>query len=225
MKRLHAVSCALLALVTSTVSLAQDRSTQIGFRAGVLEERLQGWFPSLNGGLSSHDDLVAGLFAIQPISGPVSIEGGLQVALRGGRCQAGTAEGNVVRQDLLLRYLEVPLLLRVDLPGHTVKPHVAAGLNLAWLLSAQLEQTALPASWPPFRASVTDEMRGFALGAEVGVGAAVRLTKACTFHLDSRYVYGLTELLAGNGLVAGPWNRRTMRSQDVRVMLGASYRL
>jgi hypothetical protein len=224
MSRLSTLSCALLALITTTVSLAQDRSTQIGFRAGVLEERLQGWFPFLNDGLSSHDDLVAGVFAIQPISGPVSIEGGLQMALRGGRSQAGTVGGNVVRQDLLLRYLEVPLLLRADLPGRIVEPHVAAGLNLAWLLSAQLEQTVSSAPGPHLRTSVTDDMRGFALGAEVGAGLAVRVTKAGTLHLDWRYVYGLTDLLAGSGQFV-PTGRMTLQSQGSRLTLGASYRL
>ena len=99
-------------------------------------------------------------------------------------------EGNIrriiIKDEQGKTYLEIPLLLKMELPLPALAPYLYAGPCMAILLKAETRNTAVSDDW----VDVKDDMKSSEWS--LAIGGGVRVLK---FHADVRYTMGLTELL------------------------------
>lgn len=96
-------------------------------------------------------------------------------------------DGEDVR-SFVLAYVEVPLLARIELGFlGSFQGYAVAGPAMRYLLSATAEDDNGTRDIKP-------NLRGFDLGATIGVGAAYELTPAWNISLEARYDAGLLDI-------------------------------
>jgi hypothetical protein len=133
-------------------------------------------------GTSRGDIALAGAWLRVPAGGRVSFqlealfsEKGFLVTAQGGWL------GETLEDGLRLRYLETPLLARIDFtPG---RGFLVAGLVPAFKIAADREREF---GTPAVTVDVSDDVQGFDLG--VGAGAGLTFGRAV---LEARYTHGL----------------------------------
>ena len=84
-----------------------------------------------------------------------------------------------------LTYFEVPLLLKFQLPIPALSPYIYAGPSLAFLLKAETLDESVSTEW----VDTKDDMKSTEWS--LAIGGGVKIMK---FHVDVRYLMGLTEL-------------------------------
>ena len=84
-----------------------------------------------------------------------------------------------------LTYFEVPLLLKIQLPIPALSPYLYAGPSVAFLLKAEQLDESVSTEW----VDTKDNMKSTEWS--LAIGGGVNILK---FHVDVRYLMGLTEL-------------------------------
>lgn len=122
----------------------------------------------------------------------------VSVAIEAAYVQKGTTfetydideSGSVVgthHTHLVLEYAEVPILMRVFLPGAAARPYVVAGPTLGFALKGTVKPHGGPQS------DETSDMKPVDIGATLGVGARFA-TAAGTVDIEARYGTGFSDL-------------------------------
>lgn len=141
--------------------------------------------------------VLVGGYALVDFAGPLALQPELRYVHRGFgydvtisfQEQSSTASGS-----LNLRYLEIPLTARLQLPvGIGVSPHVFGGPTVGVNLSAESE-TESAQGGSSRTTDVSDEVSDTELGLEVGGGVDVPLGVG-TVTVDLRYGLGFTNII------------------------------
>lgn len=159
-------------------------SAGIGIKAGVNLAKMSE-LEALAGGDEVSNDIKMGMvggaffkFALGPLNvqleGLYSVKGSEGKSLLGGEAW-----------ETKLTYFEVPLLLKFELPLPALSPYLYAGPSMAFLLKAEAKDEAFGTEW----IDTKDGMKSTEWS--VAIGGGVNILK---FHVDVRYLMGLTEL-------------------------------
>lgn len=153
--------------------------------------------------------LNGGVFMKVPLSGMLSLQPEVHYAQNGVSITSSTGDVNTI--DLKLDYLEIPVLLRLDVKGSgaAVHPILLAGASGAYRLrcavSANADGTSLSQrcdaasdSEDPFKKS------DFSLVGGAGIGFT---SMGRTLSLQVRYTHGLTNLASTDSDTTKPKNR------------------
>jgi hypothetical protein len=133
------------------------------------------------GGVKSVTAYAAGLYLELNIPGPFSFEANALYSMKG----AKTEVGSITFTDTYA-YVDVPILLKYNLPVPVVSPYLCAGPMYSTLLSAKTKQEG---GLLPGERDIKDAMAKSDFGAVVGVGVAFSSLK-----IDARYNMGLSKL-------------------------------
>lgn len=182
----------LVGLLLPAPASAQVRGRQLGFRAGVVVAHL------------SSDEIVDpesrtgftfGAFLGLPLSSVVSLEPGLSYAQKGAKYSEDDFS-----VTLQLDYVEIPFLLRFDLPSSgSVGAHVRAGPVVSLETSCSVKASAPQASLS-FDCDANEldedaiETKSLDLGALVGGGLTLAVASRVDLLLDVSYDFGLTDI-------------------------------
>lgn len=164
-----------------------------GVRAGVVFANIHGDFEDVANPDSKLGFDGGGFFEVMP--GPIGI------ALEANYVQKGFSvsgqqsddEGNplgIVESNMNLSYLEIPVLLRLSMPGGgAITPYLSVGPTLGIALGATFENegTGLP------DIDFGDDLEKLDLGGLVGVGARFG-TGPVRFGIEARYSTGFNDL-------------------------------
>jgi hypothetical protein len=137
------------------------------------------------------DESKAGVFfgflATRRVIGPLSLQGELNLAVKGGR-STGEVEGQPILFDLDLTYLEVPIFAVLHSPriAEMVGFRVFGGGSLEPLMGCEVEVVGSPGGARP---DCRDLITSLDLGLTAGVGADVYL-EGLTIRLDLRRTIG-----------------------------------
>ncbi len=194
----HSLSITLTALLFlslgSSAALTQDM--RFGAKAGI---SLFNTTTSFSGGGFSVEatsdrrlGFAAGAYAIIPINDRFSFQPELMFVQKGGKMtdddfffedddffedEGGTSE-------LIFNYLDIPLLVRFDIPVEaSAAPYLTAGPVLGILLSGREKFNGESTS-------IADELKSLNFGLSLGAGLAFN-----QFHVDLRYEIGLSNIL------------------------------
>jgi hypothetical protein len=161
---------ALIGASLTTISDA-DLAGETGFEGGTVEAKRRVGFQ-------------VGAYLTHPLSSNVSLQPELHYIQKGTKVQAtvtdvegaGAVEGEV---GLRFAYLEVPLLLRVDMGGQSLRPFFVAGPSVAYRVSCSLDVAAEGLSFgvdcdqgDNDPATSDDPFKKYDVGGIVGVGVA-----------------------------------------------------
>ena len=206
MKNVISILMTVLLICTLGISTAQSQDMRFGAKAGL---SLYNTTTSFSGGGFSAEEtsdrrlgFAAGAYAIIPINERFSFQPELMFVQKGGKFsdeddffdddffdddffndddffddEGGTAE-------LIFNYLDIPLLVRFDLPVEgSAAPYLTAGPVVGILLSAKEEFNGESSS-------IDDEMKTLNFGLSLGGGFFVN-----QIHFDLRYEIGLADIL------------------------------
>lgn len=156
-----------------------------GVRAGAAFADLRGDLPDL-AKPDSKLGLAAGGFVTREFAPGVELEVDALYVQKGATFEvvATDEEGNVFTgdSDLELNYLEVPVMLRFDLPiGGAVRPYLIGGGTVNFTLSGKVE----PAFGEP-EIDIKDDMKSVLTGVTGGLGLRMHLA-TCRLDLEARY--------------------------------------
>lgn len=168
MKRISAILAA--ALLTGAVTAAD---AQVGLKAGVAFSDVSnsGLLP---GELSGRTGFTGGL----TVSTPWHVLGIGAEGLYAQRGIIGSSESDSRRLD----YIDVPVYLRVSIPDLAIRPFLYAGPQFSFELRCRSGDAACP-----------DTDRPETTYAAV-IGAGLRFGQRQAFSIESRYMYGLSDL-------------------------------
>jgi hypothetical protein len=128
-RRIPLVSLTAIALIAPLGS-AQGQG-QVGVVVGATFSTLRGV-----DGLDSRTGVIGGLSLVFPSAGPLSLQTGALFVGKGAEAGSTTTEG------VEINYLEIPALIRLDLGGTGLTPHIYAGPYFGLQLSCTLEDTS-----------------------------------------------------------------------------------
>jgi hypothetical protein len=132
-------------------------------------------------GIKSVTGYAAGLYLELSIPGPFSIEANALYSMKG----AKTEIGSIAITDTY-GYVDIPVLLKFNLPVPAVSPCLYAGPMFSTLLSAKSKQEG---GLFPGEYDIKDDMPKSDVGAVVGIGIGFSLLR-----IDARYTLGLSTL-------------------------------
>ncbi|MCH8556550.1 MAG: PorT family protein [Balneolia bacterium] len=196
------ISALALLVVLSITNPAQAQFDQatFGAKAGFTAYSL-----TVDNGDSDTSDLrlgwTIGAFANIPLSSMFDFQPELYFTQKGGR--DSFSEGGVdIEGNTILNYIEIPLLVRYNIPLETeVLPYITAGPTFGYLVSADQKIESDGAS---FTESIKDDLNALNVGLSVGIGLGLR-----QFSLDYRYEFGLTDLSDDDGLFGSDLSVKT----------------
>lgn len=180
----------LLLVVTVQTATAQAgrRGLEIGtqFGRGIAELTVGGARVD-----ESKGGVFFGFLATHRLIGPLSLQGELNLAVKGGR-SAGEVEGQPILFDLDLTYMEVPLLAVLHSPriAGVTGFRAFAGGSLGPLVGCEVEVVGSPGGARP---DCRDLINSLDLGLTAGVGADVYL-EGLTIRLDLRRTDGQRQI-------------------------------
>ena len=169
------VFIAFLALVGSEAALAQGIS--YGVKAGVNLADLS-FDPAGPASVDPRPGPQAGIFVTLPVRGWLGVQSEAIYTVKG-----ASVRSNDISSDLILDYLEVPLLVRVNLARRW---HVVAGPALGVRLRAR-SRTSFRGSTEEI--DLANEVERRDLGVAAGAGLEVG-----RWIVDARYTYGLSDV-------------------------------
>lgn len=151
--------------------------------------------------------------------GPVTLAPELWYAQKGAEnIQSTLAEQQVA--EISLSYIEVPVLLRLDVPlGGVLRPYVAAGPVFGWQLdcAARIDAGGAEQDCDPLfgtQDQLEDTLREYEQGLMAGAGLALQIMRGLgAVTLDARYAWGLSRLSDAEN---GP----EVRNEALSLMLG-----
>jgi outer membrane protein W len=127
---------------------------------------------------SSKTAVVAGVFFSYDITEIFAVQPELLFSMKGTKMDTG--EGD---ETWNLSYIQIPLLLKVNLPTEgKIKPWLCAGPAFGLLMSAELEDE-----------DIKDQLKTMDIGIVAGAGVGYELEKGLIFA-EARYEVGLTGL-------------------------------
>ena len=201
MKNVISILMTVLLICTLGISTAQSQDMRFGAKAGL---SLYNTTTSFSGGGFSVDDtsdrrlgFAVGAYAIIPINERFSFQPELMFVQKGGKF---TDEDDFLNDDffndddffdgeggtaeLIFNYLDIPLLVRFDIPVEgSAAPYLTAGPVVGILLSAKEEFNGESSS-------IDDEMKTLNFGLSLGGGFFIN-----RLHFDLRYEIGLADIL------------------------------
>jgi hypothetical protein len=124
----------------------------------------------------------------------------------------GGIEGTLT-SDVRLRYLEMPVLVRLDLLRGGVRPYLAAGAGFGYLESATVRTEV---DGGAETVDIGDELRRTELAAVLAAGVWARLGRGRCF-LEGRFTQGLLDLDASS--------ETHLNNQSVGVLAGVTFTL
>ncbi len=133
------------------------------------------------GGIKSVTGYAAGVFLELSVPGPFSFEANALYSMKGAKREAG-----VVTFTDTYGYVDVPILLKYNLPVPAVTPYICAGPMYSTLLSAKTKQEG---GFLPGEHDIKDAMPKSDFGAVVGIGIGFS-----SLRIDARYNMGLSTL-------------------------------
>lgn len=152
---------------------APAQGVRFGAEGGLCFSNLRGDLSAYNTGLSTHLGIVGGLFAQIELNQVLSLRPEVLYS------QEGTAFSSPGTMDL--SYLEVPVLLRIDLPLPSLRPGIFAGAAIGFNTLAQAGPPGGPV--PLSGVNGTEESLIF--------GAGLDLDR---FSFTGRYQMGLSDI-------------------------------
>jgi hypothetical protein len=106
----------------------------------------------------------------------------------------GPSLGNAGK--LKLDYFELPILVKLKVPTSPVAPFLIGGVGFGLLINAQIQVgTGKTAT----NISIKDQVRGFDVDAQGGLGLEVDLGEKMTAFLSARYHHGMINLVKADG--------------------------
>jgi outer membrane protein with beta-barrel domain len=174
----------VVGLAGQAAALPIGPSAGFGLKAGVNLAKMSE-LEVIAGGDEISNDIKMGLvggayfkFAFGPLNaqleGLYSVKGSQGSSLIGGH-----------DWETKLTYFEIPLLLKLELPLPALSPYLYAGPSVAFLLKAEAKDEAFSTDW----VDTKDAMKSTEWS--LAIGGGVNILK---FHVDVRYLMGLTEL-------------------------------
>jgi len=121
----------------------------------------------------------AGIFLELNIPGPISFEANALYSMKGAKTEAGS-----ITYTDTYTYIDVPVLLKFNLPFPAVSPSIYAGPMYSTLLSAKTKQEG---GLLPGERDIKDAMAKSDLSAVVGIGLGFT-----ALRIDARYSMGLS---------------------------------
>ena len=169
-----------IALLSARPALAQIPG--LGVKAGInLASQSTGSDDGDDAGLKSLRGIVAGVFATLPVTSWLDVQPEVLYSVKG-----SSFEDTGIRSDVLVDYLEVPLLARFSIRGGRIGYYVAGGPFTAFRMRART-RTVFPGATEEI--DIGDEVQrldyGLAAGGGVEFGALV---------VDGRYTHGLKDV-------------------------------
>jgi hypothetical protein len=132
-------------------------------------------------GVKSVTGYAAGLYLELNIPGPFSFEANALYSMKGAKREAGS-----ITYTDTYGYVDVPILLKYNVPVPAVSPCLYAGPMYSTLLSAKTKQEG---GLSPGERDIKDATSKNDVGAVVGIGIGFSSLK-----IDARYNYGLSTL-------------------------------
>ena len=181
--------------------LAPAPTTRFGVMAGVNVADVTDLADS-----DSRTGFVGGIYLTLPLGSTTSFQPELLFAQRGATARADLDADLPSEIDVKLNYVEVPLLLRVDIPVQSrgIRPHLFAGPSLAFNTACSFEGGGESADCDQELGLF--ESNTFELGAMIGGGIAFPVMGTRRLGVGVRYTFGLTEVFKNTANV-DPRNR------------------
>lgn len=132
-------------------------------------------------GIKSVTAYAAGLYLELNIPGPISFEANALYSMKGSK----TEVGSITYTDTYA-YVDVPILLKYNLPVPAISPCIYAGPMYSTLLSAKTKQDG---GLFPGERDIKDAMAKSDVGAVLGIGLGFS-----SLRIDARYTMGLSTL-------------------------------
>jgi hypothetical protein len=175
----RAIGCVLLLLVSA--GSAQAQNLRFGARAGVNVATIT--VDPDDGGVAfdARTGLVAGVFATWRALSWLEVQPEVLYASKG-----AALEQEGIDVQLVLDYVEVPLLARISKRMPRVTVYAAAGPALAWRVAAK-SRTVFSGATEEI--DLADDVEPFDLGIAAGGGV-----EAGMFVIDVRYTFGLRDI-------------------------------
>lgn len=135
-------------------------------------------------------DFSAGLVGLLPLGGVLTLQTELLFSRRGGKQeQSFMDDTSSVTWKTRLTYLELPVMLRLGLPGsEKAQPAVLLGGYGALRLSAKQSVTGT-------YTSIKDNTKEMDYGLTAGISLGLKTASRQTILLGARYVHGLSNIL------------------------------
>lgn len=129
---------------------------------------------------------VGGAYVKLPV-GPLKLQIEGLYSIKGAK---GTYRGSVSSSqwETRLTYLEIPVLLRFEMPSPAVTPYLFGGGSVAYLLSAEQKNKVIDSDWQEF--DIKDDLKS--ADYSLVVGAGIEILK---FTVEGRYTHGLADPL------------------------------
>lgn len=167
-------------LVGAEPATAQGRGA--GLKAGVLLSTLT--FEDTDPNLERRASSVGGAFVILPLTGRFALQPEFLYARKGASLEDGART-----QDVELDYLEVPVLVRLRLPGGT---YATAGPGVGIRARARSRTTF---GGETAEIDLKDEIEPWDIGLSAGIGLTMRRRVV----VEARYTHGLRNIDRGGG--------------------------
>lgn len=187
---------AAIAVIAVGAPAALEAQMAVGIRGGIRWASLRGE-QETDGGTGLLVGGYAGFGLADQLAIQLEVNYGAR-SVSGLRVGANALDSSEPPSDLQMRYLEVPILLRVGFPGERLLPSFFAGPYAGFLLSCDLEpdgaegrscdETTQP-QW--FSPRSTDAGMIFGAGLDLALGAG-------SVFLDARYGVGLLSIHSGD---------------------------
>jgi len=163
-----------LLLAAATMLFAVPAQGQLGAKLGFSFATMSNARPDFD----TQTGFIAGFSLGLPIGGPLSLQPEALYVQKGTGAGASTT---FISGDLELTYVEVPVLVRFDLPLPGIRPFGVAGPMVAFKLECSVGGTDCGDDVP-------NQDYGVALGAGVRLGGVLGLT------FEGRYTWGLKDI-------------------------------
>jgi hypothetical protein len=152
----------------------------------------------------ARNGIVGGVYLTYPVSSTLAFQPELLFAQRGTEASfSGDPTFGNVDATLNLNYVEVPLLLRLDVPTASTgfRPHLYAGPSLAFNTSCSFEADVGGFSGSSDCEDADEEFspKSFDAGAMIGGGIAFPFAGGRQLTVGARYTFGLTNVFEDTG--------------------------
>ncbi len=161
--------------------------------------------------------LNAGVFLKIPLAGMVSLQPEAHYAQNGVSIESKT--GTIQTLDVKIDYVEIPVLLRLDVGTGSVHPVFMAGASAAYRIKCQLFASAGTTSLTrdcKVDAATEDTFKKTDFSVVGGAGLATT-AMGRSYSLQLRYTYGLTDIATNSTATTQPKNR------TISILLGLGF--
>ncbi len=178
-------------LLAFTFTNLQAQDTRFGLKGGLTFYKISGELSVDFMGFSETETFDSGtrmgfhggIFMEKPLNEFLSIQPEINFVQKGGSESDSDDLVDFSDEDVTLSYIDVPLLLKVNIPlDGNVSPFLTAGGYIGYLLDAKAE-------FGDVTEDISDEVKDISYGLLFGVGANFG-----NFFVEARYDYGLSNI-------------------------------